>query len=184
MGVYVGQTYSELYPAKLKGFISIDSAPLQRKYITSIEIWLLKRMEPVYFYFPWKLLLKTGSNGVATSDYERKLMHDIMTVYDGDKRRYSQVAGHDFRILADAIEKGLPYQIKCPALLICGEKDQAGSALRYNKMWHEKTGIRLEWIKDAGHNSNTDKPEVVNHLISELVESVKKKKKTAFKYCI
>lgn len=60
-----------------------------------------------------------------------------MTVYDGDKRRYSQIAGHGFRILADAIEKDLPYQIKCPALLIYGEKDQAGSALRYNKMWHE-----------------------------------------------
>lgn len=29
----------------LKGFISIDSAPLQRKYVTGIEIWLLKRME-------------------------------------------------------------------------------------------------------------------------------------------
>ena len=30
MGGYVGQMYSELFPEKLKGFISIDSAPLQR----------------------------------------------------------------------------------------------------------------------------------------------------------
>ena len=41
----------------------------------------------------------------------------------------------------------------CPALLICGEKDHAGSCIRYNKAWHKKTGIRLEWIKDAGHNA-------------------------------
>ena len=31
MGGYVGQAYSELFPNKLKGFVSIDSAPLQRK---------------------------------------------------------------------------------------------------------------------------------------------------------
>ena len=47
MGGYVGQMYAQLFPEKLKGFVSIDSAPLQRKYVTAAEIWLLKRMEPV-----------------------------------------------------------------------------------------------------------------------------------------
>ena len=77
MGGYVGQAYAQLFPEKLQGFISIDSAPLQRKYVTAIEIWLLKRMESVYRYYPWKALLKTGTNGVATSEYGRKLMYDI-----------------------------------------------------------------------------------------------------------
>lgn len=89
LGGYVGQVYAELYPANLKGFVSIDSAPLQRKYVTGIEIWLLKRMELIYFYYPWKCLLKSGTNGVAISKYGRKLMYDIMMVYDGDKKRYS-----------------------------------------------------------------------------------------------
>ena len=39
MGGYVGQMYSQLSPNKLKGFIAIDSAPLQRKYVTAMEIW-------------------------------------------------------------------------------------------------------------------------------------------------
>ena len=60
MGGYVGQTFAELYPEKLKGLVSIDSAPLQRKYVTGMEIWLLKKMEPVYYYYPWKSLLKLG----------------------------------------------------------------------------------------------------------------------------
>ena len=59
MGGYVGQVYAQLYPDRLAGFVSIDSAPLQRKYITDIELWLLKRMEPVYYYYPWKALLKS-----------------------------------------------------------------------------------------------------------------------------
>ena len=74
------------------------------------------------------------------------------------------------RLLAEAVEKDLPYEIKCPALLICGEQDKAGSGVRYNKAWHKNTGIPLEWIKDAGHNSNTDQPETVNQLIEELAQ--------------
>lgn len=173
MGGYVGQAYAEQFPEKLKGFISIDSAPLQRQYVTGIEIWLLKRMEPVYRHYPWKSLLKAGSNGVATSAYGRALMYDIMMVYDGDQERYAKLAGHGFRILAEAMEADLPYRIACPALLICGEKDQAGSCIRYNKAWHKNTGIRLEWIQGAGHNSNTDAPERVNQLIEELVSQLR-----------
>ncbi|MCI6715568.1 MAG: alpha/beta hydrolase [Lachnospiraceae bacterium] len=173
MGGYVGQAYAEQFPEKLKGFMSIDSAPLQRQYVTGIEIWLLKRMEPVYRHYPWKSLLKAGANGVATSAYGRALMHDIMMVYDGDQERYAKLAGHGYRMLADAMEADLPYKIECPALLVCGEKDQAGSCIRYNKAWHKNTGIRLEWIPGAGHNSNTDAPEKVNQLIEELVSQVR-----------
>ena len=54
MGGYVGQAYAHLYPDKMTGFVSIDSAPLQRSYVTAVEIWLLKRMEPVYAHYPWK----------------------------------------------------------------------------------------------------------------------------------
>ena len=169
MGGYLGQMYSQLFPDKLKGFVSIDSAPLQREYVTAAEIWLLKRMEPVYRHYPWRWLLRSGTKGVATSEYGRKLMHDMMMVYDGDQERYAQISGHGFRILAEAMEADLPYEIKCPALLICGEKDHAGSCIRYNKAWHKKTSIPIEWIKGAGHNSNTDAPDKVNKLIEEFI---------------
>ncbi|MDE7232937.1 MAG: alpha/beta hydrolase, partial [Lachnospiraceae bacterium] len=166
---YVGQVYAQLYPEKLKGFVSIDSAPLQRKYVTSWEIWLLKRMEPVYLHYPWKWLLRSGSKGVAVSAYGRKLMYNTMKGYEGQQERYAKLAGHGFRILAEAMETDLPYRISSPALLLCGEKDRAGSCIRYNRAWHKNSGIRLEWIKNAGHNSNTDAPERVNRLIEEHV---------------
>ena len=173
MGGYVGQMYAQLFPDKLAGFISIDSAPLQRKYVTAAEIWLLKRMEPVYRWYPWKSLLKTGTNGVATSAYGRALMHDIMMTYDGDQARYAKLSGHGFQMLAEAMEADLPYELKCPALLICGEKDRAGSCIRYNKAWHKETGIPIQWIPGAGHNSNTDAPEAVNRLIEEFISDLK-----------
>ncbi len=172
MGGYVGQAYAQLFPEKLKGFVSIDSAPLQREYVTAAEIWLLKRMEPVYRYYPWKALLKSGTNGVAMSNYGRSLMHNIMMTYDGDQERYARISGHGFKMLAEAMEANLPYKIICPAVLICGEKDHAGSCIRYNKAWHEKTGIPIEWIKGAGHNSNTDEPDKVNQIIERLIFSL------------
>ena len=172
MGAYVGQMYAQLYPEKLKGFISIDSAPLQKKYYTGIELWLLKKMEPVYYYYPWKALLKSGTNGVAVTEYGRKLMHEIMMTYDGDKKRYAELSGHGFKMLAEAVEKELPYEIKCPALLICGEKDKAGSCIRYNKAWHKDTGIPIEWLENAGHNANTDRPEIINELIERMFKCV------------
>lgn len=174
MGGYVGQMYAELYPEKLKGFIAIDSAPLQREYVTAAEIHLLKKMEPVYRYFPWKLLLITGTKGVSETEYGRKLMYDMMMVYDGDQECYARISGHGFRMLAEAMEADLPYKLCCPALLICGEKDHAGSCIRYVKAWHRRTGIPLRWIKNAGHNSNTDAPEEVNRLIEEFMEGLQK----------
>ena len=63
MGGYLAQMYMELYPDKIKGFISIDSAPLQKSYMTAVEIWLLERAEPLYKIYPWKVLLRAGSRG-------------------------------------------------------------------------------------------------------------------------
>ncbi len=172
MGGYVGQMYAQLFPDRLKGFISVDSAPLQRRYVTAAELWLLKRMEPVYRLYPWKSLLRSGTNGVATTSYGRALMREIMMTYDGDQAHYAKLSGHGFRILAEAMEADLPYELKCPALLICGTKDRAGSCIRYNKAWHKHTGIPIEWIEGAGHNSNTDAPETVNALIERFVKAL------------
>ena len=100
-------------------------------------------------------------------------MREMMVTYDGDQKRYAALAGHGYRMLAEAVEEDLPYDIKCPALLICGKKDHAGSCIRYNKAWTKKSGIPIRWIEGAGHNSNTDRPEVINKIIEEFVEKEK-----------
>ena len=170
MGGYVGQAYAQLFPDKLRGFISIDSAPLQREYLSTVEIWLLKRMEPMYRRYPWKALLRDGSRGVASTPYGRELTRKMLLAYEGDKPRLVALAGHGFRIIAEAVEEDLPYRIPCPALLMCGTKDQAGACKRLNRKWHEKTGIPLVWIEGAGHNANTDAPEVANGAIEDFLK--------------
>ena len=36
----------------------------------------------------------------------------------------------------------------------------------------EFQGLQIFWIRDAGHNSNTDKPEEVNRIIREFAEGL------------
>ena len=172
MGGYVAQAYAQLFPGQMAGFISIDSAPLQRRYVTAAELWLLERMEPVYRHYPWRLLLKQGCEGVSTTPYGQALMREMMMTYDGDQRRYAALSGHGFRMLAKAMRADLPYEITCPAMLLCGTEDHAGSCIRYNRAWAENTGIPLHWISGAGHNANTDRPAQVNALIQSLLDGI------------
>ena len=170
MGGYVSQCFLQKYPGEAAGFISIDSAPLKRSYVTGAEIWLLKRTAPMFWAFPWKMLKQLGASGCSETDYGRKLMEHFIGSYT--KEEYVGLAGHGYRILAEAMEADLPYAIDCPAILICGEKDQAGSAKSYNRRWAKREGIPLYWMKEAGHNSNTDKPEEVNKIITDFVRSI------------
>lgn len=176
MGGYVGQVYAQLFPEKLKGLVTIDSPSLQRKYYTAMELWLLKNMEAIYRIYPWKSLLKSGPKSVSTTDYGRKLMYDMMMVYDGNQERYACLTGYGYKIFSEAVEKKLPYEVKCPQLVICGKEDRAGSCIRYLKAYERNTGKSVQWIDKAGHNSNTDQPDTVNRLIDEFLNNKIKEK--------
>lgn len=176
MGGYVGQVYAQLFPEKLKGLVTIDSPSLQRNYYTAMELWLLKNMEAIYRIYPWKFLLKSGPENVSTTDYGRKSMYDMMMVYDGDQERYARLAGYGYKIFSEAVEKKLSYEVKCPQLVICGKEDRAGSCIRYLKAYERNTGKSVQWIDKAGHNSNTDQPDIVNRLIDEFLDNKIKEK--------
>lgn len=173
MGGYVAQCFMEKYPGEAAGFVSIDSAPLKRCYVTAAEIWMLKRTEPMFRMFPYKMLKNLGVNGCSKTEYGRSIMRLFVDSYSKDE--YCRLSGHGFKLLADAMEADLPYVIDCPAILICGEKDEAGSAKSYNKRWAKKEKLPFYRIKDAGHNANTDKPEEVNGIIYRFVTSLKEK---------
>jgi len=171
MGAYVGQAFSELYPDELIGFVSIDSAPLAKKYIPGFDLWVMDNSEMLYSMYSWQSLLSAGSKGCATTEYGIKLMYDMMNSYSG-KKEYVKLVGHGYRMLANSIRADLKYEIKCPALLICGTKDAAGTTKKYNVKWNKISGIPIKWIDGAGHNSNSDKPDEVNKILDDFVSSI------------
>lgn len=167
LGGYVSQAFIDLFPGEATGFVSIDSAPLKRAYYPSWELWLLRHTRGMYRSIPWALLKAWAVRGVATSDRGRAGMRSFMESYD--KREYCELAAHGYRMLADAIEAERDYDMDCPALLLCGEKDQAGDVRRFNRMWTAGEGIPLVWVPDAGHNANVDNPGFVNEQIERFV---------------
>ncbi|MCI8525059.1 MAG: alpha/beta hydrolase [Oscillospiraceae bacterium] len=169
MGGYVAQAYLQRFPGAARGFVAIDSAPLQRRYVTAAELWMLRRMEPVYRRMPWDWLRRSAARGCAVSPYGRALMGEMLRAYDGDQAGYAALAGHGYQMLAVAMEADLPYAIDCPALLICGQQDRAASTRRYNRAWSCTAGLPVFWVPDAGHNSNTDQPALVNAAIRRFL---------------
>ncbi|MBQ1251527.1 MAG: alpha/beta hydrolase [Firmicutes bacterium] len=170
LGGYIAQVYMLRYPDSVAGFVSVDSCPLSRRYYTNWEIALLKHTLWMYQSIPWKLLLKWGIWGTATTSYGRNLMERIWSAYE--KEEFCRLTAHGYRILAAAVEAKESYPLSCPVLLLCGEKDAAGSAKRYNREWTKHEGHNLIWLKGAGHNSNTDVPDEVNRRVEEFILSL------------
>jgi len=174
MGGYVTQVFMQEFPNEIAGFVSIDSCPLRRKYYASLELWLLKHTKFLYKMYPWKSLVKAGAIGCAETEYGRQLMRDIMMIYDDCHDYYCELVSHGYKLLANAVELNLPYDIDCECLLLCGDHDKAGSAKSYNKRWAKQENKELVWVPNSGHNSNTDDYEFVNEKIKGFIEKINK----------
>lgn len=170
LGGYVSQAFIDLYPGKAAGFVSIDSAPLKRKYYPTWEVKFLRHTKGMYLSIPWAILKPWGARGAASTEQGRANMRSFMNSYS--KREYCDLAAHGYRMLADSIEAERAYDIDCPALLICGEKDHAGDTKAFNRKWIAGEGIPLVWVPSAGHNSTVDAPEFVNAQIEGFVEGL------------
>lgn len=167
LGGYVAQAYLDLYPGEAAGFVSIDSAPLKRKYYPTWEVKFLRHTKGMYLAIPWALLKPWGAWGASTTERGRAGMRAFMDSYT--KAEYCDLAAHGYRMLADAVEAKRAYDLGCPALLLCGEKDQAGDVKPFNRKWAAGEGIELVWVPGAGHNSNMDSPTFVNERIERFV---------------
>ena len=167
MGGYIAQCFIQQYPGEAGGFVSIDSASLQRRYMTKAYLWGLDHTESMYRAFPWKLLLFLSARGNAESKIGQHIMQRMMADYSKDE--FCRLAGQDFRQVAAAYRADLPYIIDCPCLLICGKRDRTGLVKQHNEKWEIESGLSMQWIENAGHSANIDASNEVNALIRSFV---------------
>ena len=170
MGGYVSQAFCDLYPGRAAGFVSVDSAPLKRRYYPTWEVKALRHTKWMYQAIPWSWLKPWGAWGTAVTPRARKQMRQFMEGYA--KREYVELAAFGYRLLADAVEADRAYELGCPAVLLCGVHDRAGDVRPFNRRWAKGEGLPLVWVPDAGHNSNVDNPTFVNAQIERLLERV------------
>lgn len=175
MGGYVGQAFATIYPSKLRGLIPIDSAQLHGSIANKLETIVLGAISPLSMVYPWNAMVKFGAKRVAFTEFGRMLEQEMMRTYEGDKSRYSQILSYGYKIIVEAMSEISKTEIKCPVLLLCGEKDNAGLCKRFNREWSEEAGFKLKWIENAGHNANADQPEITNKLIEVFLREIGEK---------
>ena len=136
---------------------------------------MLKHTKWMYRSIPWKMLLKFGTEGHLKQNTGEKLMVRMMLSYG--KKNTAILQTTDFVFLHRLWRKNFHMRFPCPYLVLCGEKDAAGSAKRYNRNWKRREHCMLVWIPEAGHNSCCDAPDFVNRYIKRFAGQPEERQK-------
>ena len=67
MGGYIAQIVAGFHPQRVKSIISIGSSPIQPKYYSEWDNWLLKITPSILKAYPYQLLIKSIADQVSTT---------------------------------------------------------------------------------------------------------------------
>jgi len=158
LGGYMSLAFYRAQPERVRALVLCDTGPGYRN--PEGRAGWNRRAERQAFNFEQHGLEAAGQSAEvrATLKYHRSAMG---LAHAGR----GMLAQFDARVI-----DSLP-EIKVPALIIIGEKDEpfmAGSEYMANKI----PGGRLEVIEGAGHASNIDRPEAFNRVLLEFLGSL------------
>jgi pimeloyl-ACP methyl ester carboxylesterase len=90
----------------------------------------------------------------------------VDSVIDMMARSSAEIFGAQIRaLLARPDATGLLEQIRCPALVLCGEDDNWAPAARHREMAAKIAGATLELIPRCGHMCTLERPEAVTRAL-------------------
>lgn len=167
MGGFITQSVIKRFPERVRGFVSIDSTPFGEDYYSKSDRWWLRQIEWMSRLYPFEMMKKALAKQVAVSRDARRNMTEMLAGYD--KRELCHLMGVGF---AGFLEDNCDLKIRCPVLLILGERDRTGKVRAYNRMWAERTGFPLTVVPGAAHNANDDQPDIVNEEIAGFIASL------------
>lgn len=165
MGGYVIQSFLLRYPSRVAAFIAIDSCPYGESYYSKSDKWWLKQVEWMAHLYPLGMMKKAVAKQCTTTEYGYHNMLSALEPYG--KQELCHLMGIGY---AGFLSDNRDMEIKCPTLLLVGEKDKTGKVLTYCQAWTKKTGFPLVVIKAAAHNSNADNPDAVNKEIEAFLK--------------
>ena len=167
MGGFITQAVIKRYPETVSAFAAIDSTPYGEGYYSRSDIWWLRQVEWMSYLYPMNFMKKAIAKQVSRTKAAYENMLQMLAPYE--KKELCRLMGIGY---SGFLEDNCDLEIKCPVLLIIGEKDITGKVKAYNKAWAEKTGFHLVTVPNAAHNSNVDDPEAVNKAIEEFIASI------------
>ena len=164
LGGYFAQSFIKRYPERVKAFVSIGSTPYGHDYYSKTDIWLVEQVEWMAHLYPLQWMKKAMAKQVSTTQRTYDNMMQMLEPYGKEELCHLMRLGY-----AGFLKDNCDLEIPCPVLLLVGEYDKTGKVMQYNREWTKKTGYPLIIIKDAAHNANVDKPDVVNEAIESFL---------------
>lgn len=165
LGGYFIQSFLLRYPDMVQAFVGIDTTPYGEDYYSKSDIWWLRQVEWMAKLFPQKILVKAMAKQVSATEYTYNNMLSMLEPYEKEELCHLMGIGY-----ASFFEENCDMDIKCPVLILLGERDMTGKVRQYCRSWAKKTGFPLKIIKNAAHNANCDNPEDVNKSIKEFLQ--------------
>jgi len=167
MGGFVTQSVIKRYPEMVKAFIAIDSTPFGEGYYTRSDRWWLRQVEWMSRLYPLGAMKKAVARQVSATEAGYRNMMEMLAGYNKDELCHLMGIG-----FAGFLEDNCDLEIRCPTLLLLGDRDRTGKVRAYNRAWAEKAGFPLIIIRGAAHNANVDQPDAVNREIEKFIASL------------
>ena len=158
LGGYMSLAFYLAHPERVRALVLCDTGPGYRN-PEGRAVWN-RRAEKQALNFE-----QNGLEAASQSAEVRATLKDHRSAMGLAHSGRGMLAQFDSRVIDSLAE------IRVPALIIIGEKDEpfmAGSQYMGNKIPHS----RLEIIPDAGHASNMDQPEAFNRVLLEFLVSL------------
>ncbi|MEM6814523.1 MAG: alpha/beta hydrolase [Bacteroidota bacterium] len=167
MGGYISQIVARFYPNRVKSIITIGSSPIQPKYYSRLDNWLLKITPTILKAYPYHMLIKAIANQVSSTNEGKKYMLETLKGYT--KNEIVTIMKEVYVGIQEYRENKA---LNVPILLTYGDSDRTGKVQAYNKKWAKNENLRLEIIPNAAHNANMDNSIYFNDLAKEFIEGI------------
>ena len=164
MGGYPSQMFAHLYPNKAQCIIGIDTTPFGTEYYSKSDLFWLSKIKPMLKLFTDKLLRESMAKSISVTEYSYNKMKEILA--SSSKEQIIEQMDIAYGKFA---QENRNLNIKCPVLILLGDKDRTGKVKQYSKAWAKKTGYPLHIIENASHFSNGDNPKQVNYEIEQFI---------------
>lgn len=167
MGGYIAQIFARFNANRVKSIISIGSSPIQPRYYSKLDNWLLKITPAILKMYPYQLLIKTISNQVSTTSDGKKYMLNTLKEYSK-----IEIATIMKEIYVGVQEYREYFSLEIPILLTYGENEKTGKVKSYNQNWAKNEGLELQLIPNSAHNANMDNPDYFNSISKKFIDRI------------
>lgn len=168
LGGMLAQTFIDHWPERVRGFVGIGTCPMDRRYYSKGDLARIERFGKRAKLFPFRSLHALIALRSCRTGEGRARMRRALGQYS--RAGLCALARRDSHGLLHALEDARA--IRCPVLLLVGERDHVARTRALCQAWRERAGVPLYRVRGAGHAAHVDNPRSVNRLIGAFLNKL------------